>query len=144
MFAGICEPFLSSDYMSNFHFPIINHIGKVKRWPSIFFYNNKVIKLDKVHRSIVLVNKKRWGLKNISLYPYSIRFPFKYAFLNLLHSKFWASTIIWCRSELTIFVLVIILLILVWLLFSFFLNFAVRFSFSLMLTKAWISKIIFQ
>lgn len=88
MFAGICKPLLTSDDMGDFHFPVINYIGKVESGPTIFFDDDKVIKFDKIDSAIIFVDEKWWGLKNISSDSNSIRFPFKNSLLHLLHGKF--------------------------------------------------------
>lgn len=144
MFAGISKPLLSSDYMSNFHFPIINYVGKMKGRPSIFFYDNKVIKLNKINSAIILVDKKRWRLENISPNSDCIRLPTENTLFNLFHGEFWTSTIIRCGSKLIIFTFLVILLVLIRFWFSLFLDLTVWFGLSLMLTKAWIGKIIFE
>lgn len=130
--------------MGYLHFPIVNYISKMESWPSIFFYYDKIIKLDKVDSTIILVNKKRWILENISSDSYRIRLSIEDSLFNLFHCELWASTIIWCRSKLIILVLFVILLILVWFLSSFFFDFAVWLCFSLMRTETWVRKIIFK
>ena len=144
MFAGISQPFLSSNYMSNFHFPIINHIGKMKSGPSIFFHDNKVIKLYKIYSSIIFIYEKWWRLKNISSDSDCIRLSTKNTLFDLFHGEFWTFTIIWCGSKLITFALLAILLTLIGFWFSLFFDFTVWLNLSLMLTKAWVSKIIFK
>lgn len=130
--------------MCNFHFPIVDYVGKVKSWPSIFFNDNKVIKLDKINSTIIFINEKRWILENISSDSDCIRFTSKNTLFHLFHCEFWTSAIIWSGSKLIIFALLVILLILSGFRFSLFFYFTVWFSLSLMLAETWISKIIFE
>ena len=57
MLRSIRKPLLSSDDMSNFHFPVINDICEVKCWPAILFNNNKIVKFRSFHFSINLILK---------------------------------------------------------------------------------------
>lgn len=143
MFASVGKPLLSSDHMCNFHFPVVNHIRKMKSWPSIFFDNDKVIKFNKVYWAIILVNKKWRCLENISFNSDCIRLSFENTLFNLLHGKLWTLSVIRTSRKIIILVLFVSLLILIWFLFSFFLSLGIRLYFSLMSTKARICKIIF-
>ena len=76
MFACVSEPFLSSDDVSDFHFPVINNIGKMESRPTIFFDDDKIIKFGKRNRPVILINKYWRDLKKIAPDSYSIRLPF--------------------------------------------------------------------
>lgn len=131
--------------MSDIHFPIINYIGKMESRPTIFFDNDKVIKLDKIDRPIIFVDEKWWSLKNISPDPNCIRFPFKNALLHFLQGQFWAFTVIGYSHDIIIFALLIILLVILgWFMFTLLFDLTVRLCFSLMRAKAGICEIIFQ
>lgn len=131
--------------MSNFHFPVINYVGKVESGPAIFFDDDKVIKLDKIDSPIILINEEWRELENISPDSHCIRFAFQYPLLYLLHSQFRASTIIRCSyCVITIALLIILFAILGWLLLTLLFNLTVGLCFPLMGAKTWICEIIFK
>jgi hypothetical protein len=94
MFAGISEPFLSSDDVGDFHFPVVDNIGEVESWPAIFFDDNKIIKLGKRNNPVILINENRRNLKKIASDSDSIRLPFENLFLDLSESQFGTFSIV--------------------------------------------------
>lgn len=141
MFACICQPFLTSDNMSDFHFPIINYISKMKGRPTVFFNDNEVIEFSKRHNAIILVYKNRRNLEKITSDSDCIRFSFYNSFLYLLKGHFGAFSIVCSWRWIILFIFFIILRRFE---FCLFFRFAVWLCFSLMRTETRVSKIAFE
>ena len=86
MFAGVCQPLLTSDDMGNFHFPIVNDICKMECRPAILFNDDKIVEFNKRNCSIILVDKYRRSVKKVSSNSDSIRLTVENFLFNLLES----------------------------------------------------------